>query len=294
MMIYNSSIEITTISEGLIMKKPIVAIMYDFDKTLSDKDMQEYSFIPSLSMTPSEFWQQSDELAKRCNMDHILAYMMLMVTKSKEKGIPLTRQTLFEQGKTVKLNDGVEQWFDLINQYGNKLGLEVRHYIISCGLKPMIEGCPIGDRFHQIYACDYVYDDNGVPLWPAIAINYTSKTQFLFRINKGIEDVSEHKRLNMYTPQSKRAVKYSNMVYVGDGLTDVPAMKMSRDRGGYSIGVYENREDAQYLIDQDRVDFYVKADYTEGSEMHKVMTSVLDKIAATETISSLSSCLKKK
>ena len=270
-------------------KKPIVAIMYDFDKTLSVKDMQDYSFIPSLNMSPKDFWKQSDELAYQNEMDYILSYMLLTVQKAKADGVDVSRNALKKHGEMVQLNKGVEDWFDRINAFGDSLGVEVRHYVISCGLKPMIEGTKIGHKFANIFACDFLYDEQGNPTWPAMAINYTSKVQFLYRINKGVENVAEHRKLNMRTPKSQRAVKFSNMIYVGDGLTDVPSMKLTRLNGGYSIGVYQNSEDSRYLVDEDRVDFYVKADYSEGSEMDKVMKAILEKMSSENRLQSLTS-----
>lgn len=262
------------------MNKTIVAIIYDFDNTLSTKDMQEFTFIPSLGITADEFWTQCDKTSHEYSMDHILAYMYLMAKMSKQSGVPLSADKLREMGKGVEFFDGVKEWFARINNFGASLGLEVRHYIISCGLKPMIEGCDIAHEFYNIFACDYVYDQNGEPVWPSVAINYTSKTQFLYRINKGVEDVGEHKRLNMYMPKNQRVVPFCNMIYVGDGLTDVPSMKLARQRGGYAIGVYRNPEDASYLVDEERVDFYVKSDYTENSQMDEAMKAILQKICA--------------
>lgn len=262
------------------MNKTIVAIIYDFDNTLSTKDMQEFTFIPSLGITADEFWAQCDKTSHEYSMDHILAYMYLMAKMSKQSGVPLSAEKLREMGKGVEFFDGVKEWFARINNFGASLGLEVRHYIISCGLKAMIEGCDIAHEFYNIFACDYVYDQNGEPVWPSVAINYTSKTQFLYRINKGVEDVGEHKRLNMYMPKNQRVVPFCNMIYVGDGLTDVPSMKLARQRGGYAIGVYRNPEDASYLVDEERVDFYVKSDYTENSQMDEAMKAILQKICA--------------
>lgn len=262
------------------MNKTIVAIIYDFDNTLSTKDMQEFTFIPSLGITADEFWAQCDKTSHEYSMDHILAYMYLMAKMSKQSGVPLSADKLREMGKGVEFFDGVKEWFARINNFGASLGLEVRHYIISCGLKAMIEGCDIAHEFYNIFACDYVYDQNGEPVWPSVAINYTSKTQFLYRINKGVEDVGEHKRLNMYMPKNQRVVPFCNMIYVGDGLTDVPSMKLARQRGGYAIGVYRNPEDASYLVDEERVDFYVKSDYTENSQMDEAMKAILQKICA--------------
>lgn len=270
------------------MTKPIVALIYDFDNTLSTRDMQEFTFIPALGMTADEFWKKSDELAHKYQMDHILAYMYLMATKAREKHISLSPEALKEMGRDVQFFDGVKEWFARINAYGDKLGLEVRHYILSCGLKSMIEGCGVANEFYNVFACDYLYDDNGEPLWPSIAINYTSKTQFLYRINKGVEDVGEHTKLNMYMPRNERVVPFDQMVYIGDGLTDVPSMKLVRQRGGYAIGVYKKPSDASYLVDQERVDFYLKCDYTDGGEIDTAMKAVLDKISAKIHFSSLS------
>ena len=268
--------------------KPVIALIYDFDNTLATKDMQEFTFIPELGMTPTEFWGKCDELSHKHNMDNILAYMLLMAQKANEKGIDLSRESLRKMGQQVEFFEGVEQWFKRINAYGARLGFEVRHYIISCGLKHMIEGCPIGHEFYNVFACDYVYDDKGQILWPAVAINYTSKTQFLYRINKGVEDAGEHKKLNMYMPQSERAVPFENMIYIGDGLTDVPSMKLARTRGGYAVGVYNKPEDATYLVKEDRVDFYVQSNYTEGSEMDVAMKAIFQKIKARERFKKLS------
>ena len=270
------------------MNKPIIALIYDFDNTLATKDMQEFTFIPELGMTPTEFWGKCDEISHQHNMDNILAYMLLMAQKANEKGIDLSRESLRQMGQKVEFFEGVEQWFKRINAYGARLGFEVRHYIISCGLKYMIEGCPIGHEFYNVFACDYVYDENGQIKWPAVAINYTSKTQFLYRINKGVEDAGEHKKLNMYMPQSERAVPFENMIYIGDGLTDVPSMKLTRTRGGYAIGVYRNPEDATYLVKEDRVDFYVQSNYLPDSEMDVAMKAIFQKIKARERFKKLS------
>ena len=262
------------------MSKQTVALIYDFDNTLSTRDMQEFTFIPALGMSPSEFWSKCDEISHSLSMDHILAYMFLMAQKAKEKGISLSPESLRAMGKDVQFFDGVDTWFKRVNDYGEAIGLEVRHYIISCGLKAMIEGCPIGKEFYNIFACDYIYDDNGDVIWPGVAINYTSKTQFLYRINKGVEDMGEHKKLNMYMPASERVVPFENMIYIGDGLTDVPSMKLTRSRGGYAIGVYRNPQDASYLVNEDRVDFYVEGNYIENSEMDVAIKAILNRISA--------------
>lgn len=265
-------------------QKPIVAIMYDFDKTLSPKDMQEYGFIDGLGMNSEEFWEKSRLNMVNHNMDQILAYMLTILQEAKGR-MPLTRSLFNELGRDVKLFDGIETWFERINLHGEKLGLEIEHYIISSGLKEIIEGTEIANKFKEIYAAEYCYNENNIPIWPAMAVNYTSKTQFLFRINKGVLDVTEHNGLNESTPDNKKRIPFRNMIYVGDGLTDVPCMKLVKMNGGHSIAVYsEDRSIADSLISQDRVDFVVKADYRENSDMEKTVYTILNQIDAVNKV----------
>jgi 2-hydroxy-3-keto-5-methylthiopentenyl-1-phosphate phosphatase len=261
-------------------KKPIVAIMYDFDKTLSPKDMQEYGFISELGMKSEDFWEKSRVNMVNHNMDQILAYMLTILQEAEGRML-LTRNVFNEMGRHVKLFDGLDTWFDRINSYGDKLGLKIEHYIISSGLKEIIEGNEIAHNFKEIYAAEYCYNEKNVPIWPAMAVNYTSKTQFLFRINKGVLDVTEHKGLNESTPDDKKRIPFSNMIYIGDGMTDVPCMKLVKINGGHSIAVYhDDRCITDSLISQGRVDFVVNADYSENSEMEKTVYTILNQIAA--------------
>ncbi|NLA13165.1 MAG: haloacid dehalogenase-like hydrolase [Tissierellia bacterium] len=261
-------------------KKPIVAIMYDFDKTLSPKDMQEYGFISELGMKSEDFWEKSRLNMVNHNMDQILAYMLTMLQEAEGRML-LTRNIFNEMGRNVKLFEGLETWFDRINLYGEKLGLDIEHYIISSGLKEIIQGTEIAHNFKEIYAAEYCYNENNIPIWPAMAVNYTSKTQFLFRINKGVLDVTEHKGLNESTPDNKKRIPFCNMIYIGDGLTDVPCMKLVKINGGHSIAVYhDDRCIADSLISQGRVDFVVSADYRENSEMENTVRTILNQIAA--------------
>jgi len=262
-------------------QKPIVAIMYDFDKTLSPKDMQEYAFIPGVGMKPEEFWKICNKTMLEHNMDQILAYMLTMKLEAEGKML-LTRDEFNKLGKSVKLFDGVKGWFKRINNYGEKLGVVVEHYIISSGLKEIIEGTEISKEFKEIYAAEFCYNEKNVPIWPAMAVNYTSKTQFLFRINKGVLDVTEHKGLNEFTPENKRRIPFRNMIYIGDGFTDVPCMKLVKVNGGHSIAVYQDKKDeVNIMIAQGRVDFVVLADYSKGSGMEDTVFKILDQISAT-------------
>lgn len=260
---------------------PIFALMYDFDHTLSPKDMQEYAFIPGIGMTPKEFWTECNDMAKRNRMDQILAYMYVMRKEARGK-LLITRETLRELGRDVKLFDGVDSWFNRVNAYAAKLGMQAEHYIISSGLKEIIEGTSIAGEFKEIYAAEFCYDEDNVPCWPAMAVNYTSKTQFLFRINKGVLDVTEDNELNEYMPEQKRRVPFRNMIYMGDGLTDVPCMKLVRVNGGHSIAVYhdEKRDVVNPMLLQGRVNYIARADYSKGSELEKTVFAVLDKAAA--------------
>ena len=263
------------------MSLPITAIMYDFDKTLSPKDMQEYAFIPEVGLSTKEFWAHCDKLTETHGMDPILSYMLCMVKEAEGKML-ITRNEFKKCGEQVELFDGVEDWFDRINEYGKKIGTQVEHYIISSGLKEIIEGTKIAKHFKEIYAAEFCYNDRNVPFWPSMAVNYTSKTQFVFRVNKGILDKTDHKSLNTYTPDELRRVPFSNMIYIGDGLTDVPCMKLVKTSGGHSIAAYgEGKESlAKEMLEQGRVNFTAKADYTKGSRMEEIVCSVMDKIVA--------------
>lgn len=259
---------------------PIVAIMYDFDKTLSPKDMQEYAFIPGIGMEPKSFWGKCSQLMYEKNMDQILAYMYVMLTEARGKML-LNRNEFKNLGKSVKLFNGVKTWFKRVNAYGEKLGVQIEHYIISSGLKEIIEGTPIASEFKMIYAAEFCYDEQNVPVWPAMAVNYTSKTQFLFRINKGVLDVTEHTKLNEYTPDNKRRIPFRNMIYIGDGFTDVPCMKLVKVNGGHSIAVYQDDiQIANEMIKQGRVDFTAYSDYSKNSKMERIVFAVIDQIKA--------------
>ena len=260
-----------------------VALVYDFDGTLSPRNMQEFSFIEALGMDSAQFWSKADKLSKSQDASGILCYMKLMLEEARHSGIPVKRESFREFGKTVELYEGVKKWFSLINEYGKNRGLEIQHYINSSGLKEMIEGTSIADEFKKIYACSFLYDVNGVAEWPAVAVDFTTKTQFLFKINKGIEEVSDNKRINEFVPENERPIPFKRMIYFGDGETDIPCMKMVKQNGGYSIAVYrpndeEKRKTAENLILDDRVNFVCKADYSENEEVYKVVTTILDKM----------------
>lgn len=270
-------------------ERPVLALCYDFDRTLSPDDMQAQGFIQSVGEDVKEFWRQSNELAEKNDMDMNLAYMLTMVKKAKGK-FYVTKKALAEYGAKIKLYDGVEGWFGRINEYGESRGIIVEHYIISSGLKEMIEGTAIAGEFKKIYASAFMYDEYGVPEWPAQTINYTNKTQFLFRIEKGCLNINDHEGVNEYIPPENIRVPLRNIVYFGDSDTDIPCMKLVNSYGGHSIGVYDkasgNKEKVYRLINNDRIRYFAPADYTEGSEIDCLVKAIINKTAAYEKLES--------
>jgi len=241
------------------MKK--TAILYDFDKTLCTKDMQEYSLIPSLGYEePGAFWKEVGQLSTENRMDGISAYLYWLAKKYEEQGRPLRKNDFADVGRTIELYPGVDTWFQRINEYGRSLGLEIEHYVISSGMTEIIEAVPIADEFRKIYACRYFYDESGCARWPAQIINYTTKTQYIFRINKQVLDESDDDGLNAYVEMSERPVPFERMIYIADGLTDVPCMRLVKEYGGKSIAVYNPSSAkagmiADRLIREKRADF---------------------------------------
>lgn len=266
--------------------KKRVAIMYDFDETLAPGNMQEYAFIPNLKISASEFWSITAEFAKKHNMDNILAYMYMSIKLVKEKKMKITKKEFFEQGKLISFFEGVETWFKRINEYGKNIGLEVEHYIISCGLKEILDGTKIAKEFKRIFACGFAYDDKTKePIWANQAINYTSKTQYIYRVRKNkLDKLYDTYEVNEYVEDRKSLLPYTNMVYIGDGETDVPCMKMVKTYGGHSICVYNPNSEKKKLIAEKlfrdgRVNFITPADYKEGSKIDFIIKDLLNKIA---------------
>lgn len=273
----------TKIAKTKIAKTKI-AIMYDFDKTLCTKDMQEYTFIPSLNMEPSEFWQETTKIATEEKMDRILAYMHMMLKKARANDVSIRRDSFKDGGNQIEYFPGVKEWFSRINAFADACDVEVKHYIISSGLKEIIEGSEIYDEFDEVYACEFLYNVDNIAVWPKMVVNYTTKTQFLFRINKGILDVSDDDSLNIYVPEDERAVPFRNMIYLGDGLTDVPCMKLVKANGGYSIAVYTDKNKVSDLMTDDRVNYIAGADYTEDSEIDTIVKDIIIKMSAEDRL----------
>lgn len=274
-------------------KKPLIALIYDFDGTLSPGNMQEFGFIQAIGSTPEEFWAMSDGIAKGQDASNILAYMKLMHDEAKRHGIALRREDFRRFGAHIRLFPGVREWFSQVNQYGEQKGVRIEHYINSSGLKEIIEGSPIASEFKHIFACTYIYDSEGEAEWPGIAVDYTAKTQFMFKIQKGIFSSQDQNRVNESTSDDKKRIPFSNMIYFGDGQTDVPCMKIVQMFGGNSVAVYNpeaprRRDVAEKLRRQGRVNFVAPAVYTKDSKAFRIVCAIIDKIKAQSELDSLS------
>ena len=274
------------------MRKPIVALIYDFDGTLSPGNMQEFGFIQAIGKTAPEFWKMSDGIAVRYDASNVLAYMKLMFDEARNAGIKLRREDFKRFGTDIELFDGVKEWFSLVNRYGREHGVRIEHYINSSGLKEIIEGSPIADEFRHIFAGTFIYDESGEAIWPGIAVDYTAKTQFLFKISKGIFSAQDNKQVNSSVSEDKKRIPFTHMIYFGDGDTDVPCMKIVGMFGGHSIAVYNPENDkkratAQKLKRQGRVAFAAPAVYTQDSRAYKVVCAIIDKIAADDRLAEL-------
>lgn len=266
------------------MDKPIVAIMYDFDKTLAITDMQNFNFIPNMGYTVEEFWGETSEFCEKEQIDKILGYMYMMIHAAKKNGIKLTRKFLNEQSKDIKYFRGVENWFNRIREYGKERGIIIEHYLITSGNKEIVEATSIAKEFKAIFGCEYIYDETGEAIWPKLMINYTQKTQYIFRISKGLITDNDDKKINEKT--MTRRIPYNRMIYLGDGLTDVPSMIVVKENGGNSIAVYKKgeRDKVVHLFEDQRVNFICKADYSENSELDKVIKLILDSIVIDESL----------
>jgi 2-hydroxy-3-keto-5-methylthiopentenyl-1-phosphate phosphatase len=266
-----------------------IAIAYDFDGTLAPGNMQEHSFLPSLGIRAGAFWSKVKKIAKENDMDEILAYMQLTIEEARRKELPIRKSDFKEYGKKIDFFDGVDSYFERINKYAKVKGIRLEHYIISSGLREFIGGTKIAKYFKNIYASGFEYDVNGVAVWPALAINYTNKTQYLFRINKGINNSYDNLEINKFMPEKDRYIPFEQIVYIGDGETDVPAMKMIKYQGGKAVAVYnpkirarKNKKSPKQicedLISQNRANYIAPANYSEGSELDQIIKLIIDKI----------------
>ena len=267
----------------MVKKKLVIALIYDFDGTLSPQNMQEYDFLKAIGIKDKNlFWEENSRLVHRHEASNILCYMKLMIDKAHNADVSIKRQQFVEFGKNIELYKGVEGWFKLMEEVAKENDVKIEHYINSSGLKEMIEGTSIAKEFKEIYACSFMYVDD-VAIWPAVAVDFTAKTQFLFMINKGISKVSDNAKINEYVPEDQRPIPFKHMVYFGDGETDIPCMKLVKQQGGYSIAVYKPRNPkkkacAEKLVRDERVNFACSADYSKNSEIYSTVVAVIKKM----------------
>lgn len=263
-------------------KTPTIALIYDFDGTLTPGNMQEYDFLEEVGITDQrEFWHQNDEDAIRNNASSILCGMQLILEKSRSARKPVKKGTFQKYGHGIEFYQGVEQWFSLINNFGKKEDLNIEHYIISSGLKEMIEGTSIAKYFKQIFACTFLYDENDIAYWPAVAVDFTTKVQFLWMINKGVTKISNNSDINKLVPDNERPVPFNHMIYLGDGFTDVPCMKLVKQNGGKSIAIYNpagSLSTPEGLIHDNRVNFICPGDYGKDGALHEIVKAIIRKI----------------
>ncbi len=267
-----------------------MAIAYDFDGTLSPGNMQEYDFIPALGIKPSEFWKKAKQIAKEQNADEILAYMQCMLEQAKIARVSIRKKAFSDFAKQISFFPGVEEWFDRIKSYARERDVKVEHFLISSGLREMVQGTKIARKFKEIYASGFMYDHDQIAFWPALAVNYTTKTQYLFRINKGSFDVFDNSKINKFTPQSDRYVPFTNMVFIGDGETDIPCMRLVKAQGGYSIAVFNpkkrnSKTKANQLLEEERASLIAPADYSLDSTIDRAVKAIVDIVAANAKLS---------
>lgn len=267
--------------------RPVLAICYDFDKTLSPDNMQAQGYLQAINYeNQNEFWAESNALADANEMDQTLAWMYMMLRKARGKEI-FRREMLEDYGSKVKLFPGVQDWFERVRRYAEERGIIVEHYIISSGLREMIDGTTVAGEFEKIYASSFYYDEDGIAIWPAQVVNFTNKTQFLFRISKGVLGINDDAVNDYFRPDQMR-VPFRNMVYIGDSETDIPCMKLVNSYGGHAIGVYdpdtENKSRVHKMINDNRIKYFAPADYREGSELDRLIKMIVDKTAANEKL----------
>lgn len=270
------------------MKPARTALVYDFDGTLASGNMQEHSFLPEhINCSVQEFWAEVGRLKQQHDADQILVYMMEMVRRSRLARRPITAQALALHGRSLPYMPGVLDWFERINAHAAGQSLALEHYVVTSGNEEIVRGSEIFCHFTKVFGSRYLYDHEGFATWPAVVVNYTTKTQFLFRINKGVDNTWDDEPVNRWIPMRDRPVPFARMIYLGDGDTDIPSMKMVRHQGGHSVAVFDPRKWEELkaqptvynLIAENRADFVVPADYREGSQLEVTIKGILGRIA---------------
>lgn len=263
-----------------------IAIVYDFDRTLTTRPMREFISWPELSDNEKHrMWDDDRASHVREDEDRELFWMRKVTQYANLQPSRLTRRFLRKQGGNVTFFPGVEGFLAKIGSYVQETSsnsMICRQYIISSSIKEVIEGTRIASSFKYIFASMFHYEGEK-PTFPQILVNDAVKTQCLYRINKGREHWAED--VNEYMPVKERPVPFSNMIYVGDGLTDIPALAVVRRNGGFGVGVYSNTNKnnlavLRELIDGERIDFAAEADYSDESVLSAGLRTIIRIIIA--------------
>jgi hypothetical protein len=263
-----------------------IALVYDFDGTLSPQPMQEYTVLPKIGVKPAEFWEKVNREARETESDSMLVYMRLIIEALEREKVDVKREDFAAMASAIEYFPGVATWFDRMNAYVKKRSrgqVKLQHYLISAGQKEILDGVSIRRHFKRIYASEYHFDYRGVATFPKLLVTDTLKTQFLFRINKGLELVTES--INEHMPEAERPIPFANMVYLGDGMTDVPSMALTKKSGGHTVAVYDAKKESQRatcmkLLEAGRADFIAEANYRKGSKLAHRVELLLDAIVA--------------
>ncbi|KXW55670.1 haloacid dehalogenase-like hydrolase [Ferrovum sp. PN-J185] len=261
-----------------------IAMVYDFDGTLCPQPMQEYTVLPKLGIKPEEFWRLVEHDAKETGGEKMLVYMRILLEEAHNRRVFISRDDFKKMGKDIEYFPGVKDWFPKINNYVKRKSqgtVNIQHYIISAGMKEILEGISIRKFFKQIYASEYHFNFQGIATFPKQLITDTTKTQYLFRVNKGKEELDES--INEHMPEWQRPIPFQNIIYIGDGMTDVPSMALTKKNGGHTIAVYpeddvHDQATCIKLLKANRVDFIAPADYRKDSHLSRQVALLLDKI----------------
>ena len=267
------------------MKQNTIALVYDFDGTLIPKTMQDYTIIPRLKLRSDKFWSDIMEEAEATDGEVMMIYMRQLITRASSMNIKITKSEFKLMASKIEYFKGVFTWFDNINKYlkNNHKRIKVAHYVISAGHHEILESTAIRKKLKNVFGSQYYFNEQGHATFPKVVVTDTAKTQFLFRINKGKEKVSDS--INSHMPEELRPIPFENMIYIGDGLTDVPSMALIKKQNGHSVSVYPKGSKKQKKVSNDllaakRVDFIAEANYARNSVLFKRICLIIDMISA--------------
>jgi hypothetical protein len=265
-----------------------IALVYDYDQTLSPFYMQDDVIFPAFGINGAKFWERCADLVQAQGYDHELAYMKCLLDYL-AMDRP-TNQQLKQLGAKMRLYKGLPEMFeefnlDLLEEHHSAAGIHVDHFVVSSGLKVLIEGSQLRPYLREIFGCEYAEDPEGKITFPKRVISHTQKTQYLFRINKGLLDMAQD--VNDHMPDDARPVPFPNMIYIGDGPTDVPCFTIMRKNGGHAIAVYNPDDPSRasfkkcYSLSShaDRVRHIAPSDYRRGSHLRLLLEESVREIA---------------